>query len=83
MGFNKPTWTPGHDRPAESDKHFRQLSRLRARGEQHARERMAARQLAGSLISLAALLGSPVRDPDGHSVGELRDVFVNWTAGTS
>lgn len=44
---------------------------------------MAARQLEGSLLSLAALLGSPVRDPDGHSVGELRDVFVHWTAGTS
>jgi hypothetical protein len=52
-------------------------------GEQAARERMAARQLEGSLLSLAALLGSRVRDPDGHSVGELRDVFVHWTAGTS
>jgi hypothetical protein len=83
MGFNKPTWTPGHDRHAESDAQFRQLKRLRARGEQHAREGMAARQLEGSLVSLAALLGSPVRDPDGHSVGELRDVLVNWTAGTS
>jgi sporulation protein YlmC with PRC-barrel domain len=83
MGFNKPTWTPGHDRHAASDAHFRQLKRLRARGEQHARERMAARQLDGSLMSLAALLGSRVRDPDGHAVGELRDIFVNWTAGTS
>lgn len=83
MGFNKPTWTPGRDRHAVSDAHFRQLKRLRARAEQHARESMAARQLDGSLMSLAALLGSPVRDPDGHSIGELRDVVVNWTAGTS
>jgi sporulation protein YlmC with PRC-barrel domain len=83
MGFNKPTWTPGHNRHAEPDAHFRQLKRLRARGEQHARESIAARQLEGSLMSLAALLGSPVSDPDGQSVGELRDVFVNWTAGTS
>jgi sporulation protein YlmC with PRC-barrel domain len=83
MGFNKPTWTPGHDPHAASDTHFRQLKRLRARGEQHARETMAARELEGSLMSLAALLGSPVRDPDGHTVGELRDIFVNWTAGTS
>jgi sporulation protein YlmC with PRC-barrel domain len=83
MGFNKPTWTPGHDRHAESDTHFRQLKRLRAQVEQHARESMAARQLEGSLLSLAALLGSPVRDPDGHAVGQLRDVVVNWTAGTS
>ena len=56
---------------------------MRARGEQHARERMAARQLDGSLMSLAALLGTPVKDPDGHSVGQLRDVLVSWTAGTS
>ena len=83
MGFNKPTWTPGHDRHAASDAHFRQLKRLRDRREQHGRESMASRQLEGSLMSLAALLGSPVRDSDGKSVGELRDVFVHWTAGTS
>jgi sporulation protein YlmC with PRC-barrel domain len=83
MGFNKPTWTPGHNRHAEPDAHFRQLKRLRARGEQHARESIAARQLEGSLMSLAALLGSQVRDPDGHAVGELRDILVNWSAGTS
>jgi hypothetical protein len=83
MGFNKPIWSPGHDRHNVSEAHFRKLRRLRALGEQSARERMAARELEGSLLSLAALVGSPVRDPDGHSVGELRDVIVSWTAGTS
>jgi hypothetical protein len=83
MGFNKPTWTPGHDRRAVPDAHFKQLERFRARAERHARERMSARQLEGSLVSLAALLGSPVRDPDGHSIGELRDVLVTWKAGTA
>jgi sporulation protein YlmC with PRC-barrel domain len=80
MGFNKPTWTPGHDRHAASDTHFRQLKRLRARSERSARERVAARGLEGSLVSLAALIGSAVKDPDGRQVGELRDVVVNWTA---
>lgn len=83
MGFNKPIWTPGHDRRAVSDKHFGQLRRLRARNERSARDRVAARQLEGSLISLAALIGSAVNDPGGRQVGELRDVVVNWTATTA
>jgi hypothetical protein len=83
MGFNKVTWTPGHDRNRVSDAHFRQLRRLRARGEQHARERIASRVLEGSLVSLAALIGSAVKDPDGRQVGELRDVVVHWTANVS
>jgi sporulation protein YlmC with PRC-barrel domain len=33
----------------------------------------------GSLVSIAALLGSEVRDPDGHSAGRLSDVVVHWT----
>lgn len=31
-------------------------------------------------MSLAALLGSEVRDPDGRSIGRLSDVVVHWTA---
>ena len=31
-------------------------------------------------MSLAALLGSGVRDPDGRTVGRLSDVVVHWTA---
>jgi sporulation protein YlmC with PRC-barrel domain len=83
MGFNKPTWTPGRDRRAVSEKHFRQLRRLQARSERSARERVAARQVEGSLVSLAALIGTAVKDPDGQQVGELRDVVVNWTATTA
>ena len=83
MGFNKPTWTPGRDRHPTSDANFRQLKRLRARGERHGHERIAARELEGSLVSLAALIGSAVKDPDGRQVGELRDVVVNWTAAVS
>ncbi len=46
-------------------------------------ERAAARALEGSLISLAALLGSDVKDPAGHTAGQLRDVVVRWTRGAS
>jgi sporulation protein YlmC with PRC-barrel domain len=83
MGFNKPTWTPGHERRPLSATGFKQLRGLRVQRERRDRERLAARQLQGSLLSLAALLGSPVRDAEGKSVGELRDVIVNWTSGTS
>jgi hypothetical protein len=81
MGFNKPTWTPGHDRSAVSATHFRKLAQIRERREQQTRERLAARQLQGSLLSLAALVGGEVKDPNGDTVGELRDVVVSWTAG--
>ncbi len=83
MGFNKPTWTPGHERRALSSARLKQLTRLRERREHRDREKVAARELEGSLVSLAALLGRPVKDADGHSVGELRDVIVNWTAAAS
>ena len=40
---------------------------------------MAARALEGSLISLAALVGTEVIDPLDRSVGRVRDVVVRWT----
>ncbi|MBV9417440.1 MAG: hypothetical protein JO363_20815 [Solirubrobacterales bacterium] len=83
MGFNKPIWTPGYDRRGRSEKHFKQLGRLRARSEQSARERVAGRELEGSLVSLAALIGTAVKDPEGRQVGELRDVVVNWTGAAA
>lgn len=56
---------------------------MRARRERAARERVAARALEGSLLSLAALLGNTVKDADGHDIGALRDVVVQWTAEIS
>ena len=79
MGFNRVTWTPGHERKPIGASHFRQLARLRRQREARAREAAAARALKGSLVSLAALLGSEVKDPDGRSVGWLSDVVVHWT----
>ena len=69
MGFNKPTWTPGHERNAVSADHFRRLAEIRKRREQQTRDRLAARQLEGSLVSLAALVGTEVKDPNGGAVG--------------
>jgi hypothetical protein len=79
MGFNRVTWTPGHDRKPIGASRFRRLARLRRQREGRARETAAARALQGSLLSLAALIGSEVRDPDGRSVGRLSDVVVHWT----
>jgi hypothetical protein len=79
VGFNRVTWTPGHDRKPIGASNFRQLARLRRQREVRAREAAAARALKGSLMSLAALLGSQVKDPDGRSVGRLSDVIVHWT----
>jgi hypothetical protein len=53
---------------------------MRERRQQHAEDKLAARQLAGSLLSLAALVGGDVKDPNGDTVGELHDVVVRWTA---
>jgi len=39
----------------------------------------AAHALSGRLVSLAALLGTEVKDPDGRRVGRLSDVVVHWT----
>jgi hypothetical protein len=79
MGFNRVTWTPGHERKPIGASRVRGLAKLRRHHEARAREAVAARALEGSLISLAALLGSDVTDPDGRRVGRVRDVVVHWT----
>ena len=79
VGFNRVTWTPGHDREPIGAFRFRGLARLRREREARARETVAARALNGSLMPLAALLGGEVKDPDGRSVGRLSDVVVDWT----
>jgi hypothetical protein len=65
------TWTPGHDRKPVGASRFRGLARLRREREARARETAAAHALKGSLMSLAALLGSEVKATDGRSIGRL------------
>jgi sporulation protein YlmC with PRC-barrel domain len=83
MGFNKPTWMPGRERNPLVASRTREIAKLRERREARARENLAARALEGTLISLAALLGSDVEDSAGSTVGQLRDVVVRWTKGES
>jgi sporulation protein YlmC with PRC-barrel domain len=80
MGFNRPTWQPGRGHKEIMTIHSRRVTKLRQAREQRAREAMATRSLEGSLISLAALLGTDVVDSAGASTGKLRDAIVHWTA---
>ncbi len=78
MGFIRRTWLPGTERDPTAAARFGAVAQLR---EQRARrwcESAAANALQGSLISLAALLGTEVRDSPGEAVGRLRDVVVHW-----
>ena len=79
MGFNRITWLPGRGRADAPGLRSSAMMHVRERRAQAARDRVAARALGGSLISLAALLGSNVEDPEGQTVGRLHDVVVSWT----
>jgi len=71
MSLARVHWTLGHDRARTS----------RRRGLRERRATVAA--LSGRLISLVAVLGRPVKDPDGRTVGRLDDVLVRWGAGSA
>jgi hypothetical protein len=46
------------------------------------RDRLAVRRaLSGQVISLAQLVGCPIRDPDGTVVSHVNDVVVQWDSG--
>jgi hypothetical protein len=81
MGFNRVTWLPGRERAEIAPSSA--LGQVRQKREHIARQRVAARALEGSLISLAALLGTDVEDQDGRNVGRLADVVVRWTKSES
>ncbi len=76
-------WLPGHDRDPAAASRVHAIRRLREEEGRLWRERAAARELGGSLISLAALLGSGVKDPSGATVGRVRDVIVHWTTAAA
>lgn len=78
-GFNRITWLPGRGRSDAPGPRANAVTEVRRQREQAARERVAARALGGSLISLATLLGTNVEDPDGRAVGRLTDVVLRWT----
>jgi sporulation protein YlmC with PRC-barrel domain len=83
MGFNRPTWLPGLERRGIAASRSKHIAEFREQRERRARDYIAARELEGSLISLAAILGTDVKDSAGVTIGQLRDVVVRWTKGSS
>ena len=57
------------------------LHRIRRRPLSHRRRRKIA--VAGELISVAGVVGSPVYDDAGRRVGSLHDLVVRWDSGES
>ncbi len=81
MGIFRSAWLPGQGRSADGAS--RAMRKLRERRARSLLEGAAARTLGGSLISLAAVVGSDVEDQAGNPVGQLRDVVIRWTEGAS
>ena len=79
MEFIRATWLPGRERDPAAAARFNAVAALREQQARRWRESAAAHALEGALISLAAVLGTEVRDPAGDSVGRLVDVVVHWT----
>ncbi|HUA44499.1 MAG TPA: hypothetical protein VMA77_04685 [Solirubrobacteraceae bacterium] len=80
MGFIRPTWWPGKEYHPAAAARFDAVAQLREQRARRWRESAAAHALQGSLISLAAVLGTEVRDSAGEVVGRLRDVVVHWSS---
>jgi hypothetical protein len=76
----RPTWWPGHESASPEAAGIQRLREQRARLRA---EGAAAHRLEESLISLAALLGTPVRSHSGAELGKLSDVVVHWTETTA
>jgi sporulation protein YlmC with PRC-barrel domain len=79
MGLIRPIWLPGKERDPAGAARFNGVAQLREQRARRWRETAAAHALEGSLISLAAILGTEVRDSAGERVGRLRDVVVHWS----
>lgn len=80
MGVIGKTWLPVNQRRgAAANEHAEARTSARDQLARHLRERFATGASESALISLAALVGSPVTNPAGESVGELKDVVVRWT----
>lgn len=82
MSLIRRPWRPGQGDDDDSGYPADVVGSLRAARARRLRENASARALQGSLISLAALVGSEVRDSLDKPVGALRDVIVHWTSAT-
>ncbi len=79
MGFIGRKWLPGKERDPAAAARVSAVAQLREERARRWRESAAAHELEDSLISLAAILGTDVRDSGGEVVGRLRDVVVHWS----
>ena len=56
-------------------------SRLRERRHQRSRRLLASRAVAETLVSVAGLIGRPVRNPSAAEIGTVKDVVARWDGG--
>jgi CBS domain-containing protein len=56
-------------------------SRLRERRHQRSRRLLASRAVADTLVSVAGLVGRPVRNPSGAEIGVVKDIIARWDGG--
>ncbi len=56
-------------------------SRLRERRHERSRRLLTSRAVADSLVSVAGLIGRPVRNPSGAEIGTVKDVVARWDGG--
>jgi hypothetical protein len=54
------------------------VSALRARYEQRAERLTALRHVRSELVSMAGLIGKPVRNQAGQQIGHVADVVARW-----
>ncbi len=80
MAFVRRTWWPGKEHDPAAAARFDAVAELREQRARRWRESAAAHALQGSLISLAAILGTEVRDSTGEVIGRLVDVVVHWSS---
>ena len=56
-------------------------SRLRERRHQRSRRLLASRAVAENLVTVAGLIGRPVRNPSAAEIGTVKDVVARWDGG--
>src|SRR5580658_3076404 len=68
-------------RPPAAERHSRRLSTGPYRHRLAARSQRALtnRAVRDSIVSLAGIIGRPVRNPRGAEIGRLVDVICRWT----
>ncbi len=56
-------------------------SRLRERRHQRSRRLLASRAVAENLVTVAGVIGRPVRNPSAAEIGTVKDVVARWDGG--